>query len=139
MGEAFPYISVKIPGNKTLYAGAEQYRHINILKQDLIEITDNMTLFKGNHTLIFGTHNEIFKFYNAYVQFAFGKYGFNSLDDLAAGKASSYDRYYSLTDDEKAPSKFSVFQLGLYGMDEWKVNPNLKLTLGLRRRRADLP
>jgi hypothetical protein len=136
MGTAFPSISVKISGNKTLYAGSEQYRHINILKQDLIEITDNMTLFKGNHTLTFGTHNEIFKFYNAYVQFAFGKYGFNSLDDLEAGKASSYDRYYSLTDDPNTPSKFSVFQLGLYGMDEWKVSPKLKLTLGLR---ADVP
>jgi len=135
MGDAFPNIAVYL-GSKTLYAGSEQYRHINVLKQDLIELTDNMTLFKGNHTLVFGTHNEIFKFYNAYVQFAFGKYTFTSLDNLEKGAASSYDRYYSLTDDPNAPSKFWVYQLGLYGMDEWHVTPNLKLSIGLR---ADVP
>ncbi len=136
MGAAFPYISVSVPGSKTFYAGSEQYRHINILKQDLIEITDYLTLFKGNHTLTFGTHNEIFKFYNAYVQRAFGLYSFKSLDDLAAGKPDSYDRYYSLTNDPNAPSKFSVFQLGGMVMDEWNVTPKFKLTLGLR---ADVP
>ncbi len=136
MGAAFPYISVSIGGGKTFYAGAEQYRHINELKQDLIEITDSLTLFKGNHTLVFGTHNELFHFYNAYVQRAFGLYSFSSLDNLEAGKADSYDRYYSLTGDPKAPAKFWVFQLGLYAMDEWNVTPDLKLTLGLR---ADVP
>ncbi len=135
MGEAFPTVVVSIPGGSFI-AGSEEYRHYNILNQDLIEVTDNMTLFKGNHTLIFGTHNEFFKFYNVYVQRAFGKYEFKSIDDLAAGKVYRYDRYYSLTGDEKAPAEFSVAQVGLYAMDEWNVSPKLKLTIGVR---ADVP
>lgn len=135
MGEAFPEINVEIPG-ATLYAGSDEYRHINKLNQDLIEITNNVTIFKGDHTLVFGTHNEIFSFYNAFVQRNFGKYEFDSLDDFEAGNPSYYDRYYSLTSDPNAPAEFKVNQLGLYAMDEWNVTPTLKLTIGIR---ADVP
>ncbi len=135
MGEPFPTIIVSIPG-ASLIAGSEEYRHRNILKQDLIEITDSLTLFKGKHTFVFGTHNEIFKFYNVYIQRSFGKYEFKSLDDLAAGKVYRYDRYYSLTNDPNGPAQFNVFQVGFFAMDEWNVAPNFKLTLGIR---ADVP
>jgi len=135
MGEAFPTIVVST-GGVTFRAGADEYRHYNELKQDLIEVTDTLTLYKGKHTFIFGTHNEFFKFYNVYVQRAFGKYEFRSLDDLENGKPYRYDRYYSLMDDPKAPAQFSVYQIGLYAGDEWAVSPNLTLTLGVR---ADVP
>jgi len=135
MGDPFPSISVSV-GGVTFYAGSEQYRHRNQLDQDLLEITDYLTLYKGKHTLIFGTHNEIFKFYNVYVQRSFGQYSFDSLDDLEAGTPSYYDRYYSLTGDPNAPAEFSVYQLGFFIGDEWAVNPNLTLTFGLR---ADVP
>jgi hypothetical protein len=135
MGEAFPQIIVSIGGG-SFYAGSEEYRHKNELNQDLIEITDHLTIFKGNHTFVFGTHNEFFKFYNVYVQRAFGKYEFKSLDDFEAGNVYRYDRYYSLTGDPNAPAEFNVFQTGLFAMDEWNVMPNLKLTIGIR---ADIP
>lgn len=135
MGDPFPTIRVSIPG-ATLIGGSEEYRHRNELNQDLIEITDNLTIFKGNHTFVFGTHNEFFKFYNVYIQRSFGKYEFSSLDDFEAGDVYRYDRYYSLTGDPNAPAEFNVFQVGFYAMDEWNVMPNLKLTLGIR---ADIP
>ncbi len=135
MGEAFPRIIVDIPG-ATLYAGSEEYRHRNQLDQDLIEITDNLTIYKGKHTFVFGTHNEFFNFYNVFVQREFGKYEFDSLDDFEAGIPSYYDRYYSLTGDPNAPAKFNVYQFGFYAGDEWAATPKLKLTLGLR---ADVP
>ncbi|MCX6583449.1 MAG: carboxypeptidase regulatory-like domain-containing protein [Candidatus Aminicenantes bacterium] len=136
MGKAFPTVVVNLPGSKSMTAGSEEYRHRNILNQDLVEINDTLTLFKGNHTFVFGTHNEIFKFYNVYVQRSFGKYEFKSLDDFEAKKVSRYDRYYSLTGDPNAPAVFNVFQLGLYAMDEWNATPNLKFTVGIR---ADVP
>ncbi|MCP5047844.1 MAG: TonB-dependent receptor [bacterium] len=135
MGDPFPKIIVR-DSNIRFYAGSEEYRHKNQLDQDLIEITNNLTLFKGNHTLVFGTHNEFFKFYNVFIQRAFGKYDFASMDDFEAGNPSRFDRYYSLTGDPNAPAQFSVSQIGFYVMDEWNVNPSLKLTLGLR---ADVP
>lgn len=135
MGEPFPKVEVSV-GGVTFSAGSEEYRHKNELNQDLIEITDYLTLYKGKHTLIFGTHNEIFKFYNVYVQRAFGLYEFDSLNDLENGIPSYYDRYFSLTGDPNAPAEFSVYQLGFFVGDEWAVNPNLTITLGLR---ADVP
>lgn len=136
MGQAFPTVEVAVSGDKTFIAGSEEYRHKNQLDQDLIEITDTLTMYKGKHTLIFGTHNEFFKFYNVFMQRAFGKYEFNSLDDLEAGTPYRADRYYSLTGDPDMPAEFSVYQLGFYVGDEWAVAPNLTLTLGIR---ADVP
>ncbi|MGE5341439.1 MAG: TonB-dependent receptor [Candidatus Omnitrophota bacterium] len=136
MGAAFPRIVVNLGGGISFNAGSEEYRHRNILNQDLIEFTDNLTLYSKGHTFIFGTHNEFFKFYNVYVQRSFGKYEFSSLDNLEAGKPSRYDRYYSLTDDPNAPAEFWVYQLGLFAGDEWTVSKNFTLTYGVR---ADLP
>jgi hypothetical protein len=135
MGAAFPAISVTLPGF-TLNAGSQRDRHKNLLNQDIIEISDNLTIFKGKHTIVLGTHNEIFHFLNVYMQNGFGNYTFRTLADLEAGKPSAFDYTYSLTSDPDAAAKFWVYQLGLHAQDEWKMTPNLKLTLGIR---ADMP
>lgn len=135
MGEPFPNLIIDA-GNVDFTAGSEEYRHRNFLAQTLIEITDNLTIYSGKHTFILGTHNEFFKFENVFVQREFGKYEFDSIDDLEAGTPSYYDRYYSITDDPGAPAIFSVAQLGFYGGDEWAVKDNFTLTFGLR---ADVP
>ncbi len=135
MGEDFPRINVDV-GNVSFATGTEEYSTANQLDQDLIELTDNLTLSSGDHTFVFGTHNEFFKFYNVFVRRLYGTYSFDSLDDLEAGNPSYYDHYYSNTSDPNAPAEFSVAQIGLYAMDTWNVLPNLNLTIGLR---ADVP
>jgi hypothetical protein len=132
-GEDFPAVQIRDSG---LQAGSETYSHKNQLDQDLIEITDNLTLYAGNHTITFGTHNEFFKFYNVFQKRAFGHYYFSTLDDFEAGIAYRYRHVYSNTDDPLAPAQFSVSQLGFYVGDDWTVSPNIHLTLGLR---ADIP
>jgi len=132
MGKPFPRVIISIGGGIEFTAGSEEYRHRNQLDQDLIEITDNLTLYSGKHTYVFGTHNEFFKFYNVFIQREFGKYEFDSIDDFKAGKPSYYDRYYSVTDNPNAPAKFKVSQLGFYAGDEWAINKNFTLIYGLR-------
>jgi hypothetical protein len=136
MGDPFPTIVVNLGGGISFRAGAEEYRHRNILKQDLIEVSDTLTKYKGKHALFLGTHNEFFKFYNVYVQRSFGKYEFSSLNNLEAGLPTRYDRYYSLTGDENAPAQFWVYQVGGFVGDEWSVSKSLTLTLGFR---VDVP
>ncbi len=136
MGKPFPNITINTKTGVSFKAGSEEYRMRNDLKQDLIEITDNLTLYSGKHTYIFGTHNEFFSFYNVFIQREFGKYSFKSIDDLENGNPSYYDRYYSITDDPNQPAEFDVAQLGFYAGDEWGVNDKLTLTYGLR---ADVP
>ncbi|MEA3420861.1 MAG: TonB-dependent receptor, partial [Acidobacteriota bacterium] len=131
-----PFPAIDLRGGIGFYAGSETYSHKNQLDQDLIEITNNLTLYAGNHTITFGTHNEFFKFYNVFVKRAYGQYYFQSLDDFEAGKAYRYRHVYSNTDDPLAPAEFSVSQLGFYVGDEWTVSPKINLTFGVR---ADVP
>jgi hypothetical protein len=133
VGENFPAVSLRDSG---LNAGSEVYSTKNQLDQDLFELTDNLTLYAGDHTITIGTHNEFFKFYNVFVARAFGHYYFNNIDDLAAGEAYRYRHNYSNTNDPNAPAEFSVSQLGFYVGDDWAVTPNIHLTFGVR---MDMP
>jgi len=133
LGEDFPTVQLN---NSGLIAGSESYSTKNQLDQDLFELTDNLTLYAGNHTITLGTHNEFFSFYNVFVARAFGHYYFNNIDDFEAGKAYRYRYSYSNTDDPNAPAEFSVSQLGLYIGDDWAVSSKIHLTFGIR---ADLP
>jgi len=129
----FPQVNVLIAGGKRLTAGTEQYSGANSLDQDIIEITDNLTWYKGKHTFTIGTHNEFFNFANVYIRNYYGYWEFNSLDDFEIGKSSRYYHdYYAANPKEKWAAKFGVAQLGLYAGDNWAVMPNLNLTLGLR-------
>jgi carboxypeptidase family protein len=133
IGQDFPVVTLNDSG---LTAGSEAYSTKNQLDQDLFELTDNLTLYAGDHTITFGTHNEFFKFYNVFVKRAFGHYYFQNIDDLAAGKAYRYRHNYSNTNDPNAPAEFSVSQLGAYVGDDWAITPNIHLTFGVR---MDLP
>ena len=132
----FPSVQVSIPGG-TLIAGTEQFSTANSLDQDVIEFTNDLTWFTGDHTLVIGTHNEFFKFDNLFIRDNFGSYRFNSLDDFEQGIASRLDYSYSSDpSDPQKSSKFSVSQLGFYVSDEWAASTNLNITMGLR---ADIP
>lgn len=135
-GDAFPYVQIDTETGYTMYAGSDLYRHKNQLDQDLFELTDNLTIFSGDHTFTIGTHNEFFKFMNIFVKRAFGHYYFDSVDDFLNGEAYRVRQTYSLKDDPDAPAEFNVMQLGFYVGDEWQAAPNFKLTMGLR---ADIP
>ena len=114
-------------------AGTEQYSGANGLDQDIIELTDNLTWYKGKHTFTIGTHNEFFKFANLYIRNYYGYWEFSSLDNFENGIASRYYHDFITADPkEKWWAKFSVMQLGVYAGDNWAVLPNLTLTLGVR-------
>jgi hypothetical protein len=129
----FPQVNVKILGDYRLTAGTEQYSGANGLDQDIIELTDNLTWYKGKHTFTVGTHNEFFKFGNLYIRNYYGYWEFNSLNDFENGKvARYYHDFITANPKEKWVPSFNVMQLGGYAGDSWAVMSNLTLTLGLR-------
>jgi len=129
----FPHIAVEIKNKYFLMAGTEQYSAANGLNQDIIELTDNLTWYKGKHTFTIGTHNEFFKFANLYIRDYFGYWEFGSLDKFEQGISSYYSHsFYTSDPSNKWWAKFGVMQLGGYVGDNWAVMPNLNLTLGLR-------
>ncbi|MCB1051329.1 MAG: TonB-dependent receptor [Acidobacteria bacterium] len=145
LGDPFPWIEIENviddAGNYHEFeVGTERFSTANSLDQDIIEITNDLTFFVGSHTITVGTHNEFFTFDNLFIRENFGAYQFNSLDDFANGWAEQYDYSYSADpSDPKKSAKFDARQLSLYVGDQWAVNPQLSLTLGLRVDYASFP
>jgi hypothetical protein len=134
----FPQVLVTAgTGSYKFTAGTEQYSGANGLDQDIVELTDNLTWYKGKHTFTIGTHNEFFNFANLYIRNYYGYWEFGSLDNFENGISSRYYHDF-ITADPKAKwwANFGVMQLGAYIGDNWAVLPNLALTLGAR---VDVP
>ncbi|BAV08547.1 TonB-dependent receptor [Filimonas lacunae] len=127
--------------------GTSNSFHANGLKQDVITITDNFTLYKGKHTLTFGTNNEFFKSDNIFLQNFFGNYTFGSTGTYAnpnvanfvnGANPTTYQVGFSNSTDknDKANAKLSTGQFSVYAQDLFTVNDRLRFTYGIR---LDLP
>jgi hypothetical protein len=132
----FPEVRVDMPDGTYVYFGSEYSSHANALDQDIVELTDDLTMVAGNHTLSVGTHNEFYKFYNLFIQYLYGGYRFNSVANFQAGIAQSYNHIFSNTSDPKEAARFPVRQFGFYAGDKWRARNNFTLTYGVR---VDLP
>ena len=123
-------------GTYKLLAGTERSSGANGLDQDILEITDDFTLLKGDHTITIGTHNEFFDFSNIFIQDITGTYFFKSVDAFEAGTADRYQVKFANGADPRRPTTFGAQQWGLYAGDQWRVSNSLSLNLGLR---VDVP
>jgi hypothetical protein len=134
--DPFPQVNVRMGGGQDVRFGTEQFSMRNRLDQDIIEISDDVTLVRGQHQWTVGTHNELFKFNNLFIRDNFGTYDFNTIDLFEQGLAQSFDYSFSNTSDPLQAAEFWVYQLGFYAGDVWRVRSDLTLTYGLR---LDLP
>lgn len=112
----------------------------NAMHSDTYTITDNLSIYKGNHNITVGTHNEIFKFYNVFLQYAYGQYTYNTIADYFAGNINTFNYRYADPELTNGDTRWGATtwagQFGLYAQDEWKPNRNLTITYGLR---LDMP
>jgi len=163
IGNPFPWVEIEslsgpngVPRAEVEF-GTERFSTANSLDQDVLEITNDLTFFKGNHTITIGTHNEIFAFDNLFIREQFGSYEFANMEDFRNGWARSYNVSFSSLDlnndgvvDDKddvngdgkideadgwnrnKSAAFDVQQLGFYAGDQWAITPNFNLTLGVR-------
>lgn len=141
IGQDFPRVTIRDAGSNIVF-GTEPFSTTNQLKSNILTLTDNFTIYKGNHTLTVGTHNEYGSFYNAFIGNNYGTYTFADLNTfLTGGNSTDYERSYSLVDEKtgdgtNAAADFNTLQLGFYVQDEIMLNPKLKITAGLR---VDIP
>jgi hypothetical protein len=116
-----------------LAAGGERFSQANILDQDIYQLQDNITYAYKDHRFTAGTSNEFFKFRNVFLQAAIGAWSFDSLDALAAGTPTAFQRRFGASSlQDPGTAKFNVAQLGFYLQDEWSVLRNLTVTPGIR-------
>jgi outer membrane receptor protein involved in Fe transport len=107
--------------------------------QDILELTDNLTLGSGTHRFTLGTHEELIHLTTLpFLDYFFGtRWGFNSLDSLEQGWPAEYSANLRDPARETGPlSDLRVTQVGVYLQDQWNPDPRLTLTAGLR---VDVP
>jgi hypothetical protein len=150
-----PSITITKDGSNYIIAGHEPFSIHNRLDQKVIQFSDNLSFFKGNHTYTVGFSFEKFMFDNS---FNLGVYGAQGV----FFPTSSIEDFQSLADSGQLQSLFNdaiaadsalnaagegnpggwslaetnVGQMAFYAQDEWNVTDKLKLTIGVR---ADKP
>lgn len=138
-----PYKGANVYINNETYTvalGTEYSSGANGMSSDNYTISDNLSIFLGDHNITIGTHNEFFKFNNIFLQGANGSYYFNTIADFLNNNSYSYVYRYADPVLSKGNPIWAATtlaaQFGLYAQDEWKPNRDFTLTYGIR---ADLP
>ena len=93
------------------------------------QFLDDFSISKGNHALKFGVsfrRNDVSD-YDPGIG-ATGASNGTSLDDFFAGNGGVYFQSFPT----KSRQPISLYALGFYAQDEWRVKPSFKLTLSLR-------
>jgi len=149
-GQDFPMIEVLEPdatGNLLYYMtlGNELFTVGNLLENNTFNITNNTTIYSGNHTITAGVNFEYMTFDNAFNPTFHGFYryiGYDKFVDAVINQNSNvfpdaYARSYALDGSTTPPTDRTQFgQLGLYVQDQYQLNPDFSITAGLR---VDLP
>ncbi|MEL7222306.1 MAG: TonB-dependent receptor, partial [Bacteroidota bacterium] len=138
IGGDFPFLTLFDGDDGAIRLGSDQFSTANIVEQNIVTVTDNYKLYRGDHTITLGTHNEFISFNNLFIRQNYGVYEFNSVEDFVNGEnADQFFRSYSLVDDKAgdesaAAANFSAMQIGLYLQDEWFMSNKLTFTAGVR-------
>ena len=98
------------------------------------QLVDDYSWNHGQHTIKFGVNaRRNFISTYAYGNGTSGLVTFNSLTDFANGSLSpASGSTYAQTFANVGAENLSLYSLGFYGQDEWKLRPNLTLTLAAR-------
>jgi Carboxypeptidase regulatory-like domain len=137
----FPRVEVDLPagscsggGTCRVVAGSENFSVANALDQDVLEITNDLTISRGIHNFTVGTHNEFFSFSNLFARNLYGLYRFSGIAALRAGTPNRYEYSFFNENVEGARERaeFSVQQLSFYVQDRLSLSSRFTLTPGLR-------
>ena len=151
----FPTVEIGEDGVTYTTLGHEPFSIHNILDQDVLQITNNMSYFMGKHVITAGVNYEQFKFFNSFNIFRHGLFMLPYFldfegDGIPNGSTfSTLDEFFAETHPDSAialsemvgsgPYKgelIDVAQFAVYAQDEFMVNENLNVTAGLR---VDIP
>jgi outer membrane receptor protein involved in Fe transport len=125
-----PQITVNYSGGRSIIAGSDEFSDINELDADTYEITDNLTIPRGNHSFVVGTRNELVKIRNLFGQGLFGVWNFADIGSFETGTANGFRRGIILSQGGNA--YFDALESSFYGQDNWTASPRLTFTFGVR-------
>ncbi len=154
-----PSVTIQNNGANYIIAGHEPFSINNKLDQKVLQLTNNLNFFQGDHTFTVGFSFEKFEFDNSFNLGVYGAQGVffpsgdisdfrNTSGDPAAEAAlvANYQAQFDAaiashgalssgaagTAGSFALAETNVGQLAFYIQDEWEVTDDLKLTYGVR-------
>jgi hypothetical protein len=142
--EDFPTIDIGEGGVTYTTVGHEPFSINNILDQDVFQLTNNFSYFRGKHVFTLGGNFESFNFFNSFNIFRHGVFFLPGFIPVGSQYGSLQEFFDATTGPNKkdfagmiggGPTKgetIHVGQLSFYGQDELLATERLKLTLGLR-------
>ena len=134
----FPRVEVDLQGGvpgagfrRELRAGSNYSGPNGELDQNILQISNALTLTLGNHHLTVGAGLDRFSIRREYLPGSLGSYFFRSPDDLEANVPMEYVVHVPLT-DEAGSTQFSVSQFSAFVQEETRFGERLNVRLGLR-------
>lgn len=138
----FPFVDIWTGGNASqngkggdqyMSFGEELFTYNNNVINNTFNVTDNVSISLGNHTLIAGMSYDQLYFFNSYLREGTSYYRYNSMSDfMTNAKPIGFGYTYGYNGND-APGQELTFGMGaVYLQDEWKIQPNLRVTYGLR-------
>jgi hypothetical protein len=123
--------------------GGELYRYVQGRNVTQYQFVDDVSWTKGEHTLKFGANFKRLDYADygpasnhtgqlrirSITDFVDGVMRCATCDATGTGGASSFRQRFSAVGSDVQINSYSV---GFYGLDEWRVKSNLKLTMSLR-------
>ena len=147
-GTFFPFVDVLEGGSVYTSFGFEPFTPNNELRYSSFQVQNNFTIYGVKHNLTFGVSAERYESENVFFPGSQSVYVYNSLADFYRD-ARDYIanpnrttspvtlnkfqvRWSNIPGQVKPIQPLEVFYTGVYAQDEWQVNKDLRLTVGLR-------
>lgn len=125
-----------IPFYRLLEFGARPDAHASRLKQDVLQIANQLTFGVGGHEMALGVGFDRHDVRHVSAPGALGAYRFASLRDLEQNIPSFYQRRSLAEGAEAVPPGFILYRAGGYLQDEWSPAERLRVQAGMR---VDVP
>lgn len=143
---AFPQVQIvgRAPGS-TIFLGTDREGAIFNMKQNTIEVTDNVEVNLGKHSLTAGTHNELYDITYGFVNSWNGRVDYPSIEDFLANNPNRVRGSYNYANNTRdyilshPGAKFNINLYSVYIQDEIRVSPRFTFTMGLRGELTQVP
>ncbi len=131
--ELFPFVDIWEDGDQYMSFGYELFTYNNEVTNKTLSIVNNTTIIKNDHTFTLGASFDRLFFFNSYIREGTSYYRYGSVDDFIDGADPiGFGVTYGYEGDDAPGAELTFGMASVYAQDEWKVNPNVKFTFGMR-------